>query len=116
MIEQMPDGMLEKAESGNLKSGNPEDCVPLAALAMPDGEQGDQMANPEVGDKVSYTIEGAVTRIDGDQAYVKRESVNGQPLAGKAEGEKAESGNESEMPPDPEGAALRGEASQMQSL
>jgi len=58
-----------------------EDCVPLAALGMPDADNGDQMANPEVGDKVSYQSEGTISRIEGEKAYVKRESVNGEPVA-----------------------------------
>jgi hypothetical protein len=57
-----------------------EDCIPLSALAMPDADNGDKMANPAVGDHVGYQVEGSVTRIEGDNAYVKRESVNGQPV------------------------------------
>lgn len=64
-----------------------EDCVPLKSLAMPDPDQGDQMANPEVGDKVNYQVEGTVTRIDGDNAYVKRQSVNGEPVEDEEGGE-----------------------------
>ncbi len=62
--------------NGNSKNG--EQCVPIGALATLD--EGEQMTPPEVGDKVSYTVEGKVTRIVGDQAYVQPESVNGEPV------------------------------------
>lgn len=84
----MPAGPVAEGD----KMGAGEDCVSLSSLAMPDGEAGDQMANPEVGDKVNYQIEGTVTRIEGDNAYVKRESVNGKPVGGEA----------AEEEPDPE--------------
>jgi len=54
------------------------DCVPLSALNMPDDQE--QMQAPEQGDKVTYSIEGTVEKIEGDEAYVKRESINGQPV------------------------------------
>jgi hypothetical protein len=55
-----------------------EDCVPLDALAMPD--ESEQMENPAVGDKVQYTVEGTITRIEGGDAYVKKSAVNGQKI------------------------------------
>jgi len=58
-----------------------EDCVPLSALNMPD--ESEQMTSPEVGDQVQYTVEGKVSRIEGDQAYVSRTSINGEPMAAK---------------------------------
>lgn len=65
-----------------------EDCVPLDALAVPDAESGDQMTNPDVGDRVSYTVEGTVKRIAGANAYVERDAVNGKPVEkGAAEAE-----------------------------
>lgn len=88
------------------ESGSGEDCVPLAALAMPDSESGDQMTNPEVGDKVNYQIQGTVTRIEGENAYVKRESVNGQPVD-------EESGEEE---PSPEDQANQADQSERQDL
>lgn len=45
---------------------------------MPD--EGEQMANPEVGDPVSYQVEGKVTRVEGDMAYVQADSINGKPV------------------------------------
>lgn len=64
--------------AGGMDSG--EDCVPLSALNLPDDTE--QMQAPEEGDKVQYTVEGTVTRIEGDNAYIKRESINGQPVEG----------------------------------
>ena len=69
----------EEPGSGDQKGGPGEmQRVPLAALATPD--EGDQMANPEVGDMVSYQVEGKIARIDGDDAFVTAEKVNGEPL------------------------------------
>ena len=60
-------------------AGNAQEfCVPLATLSMP-GE-GDQMTPPEVGDVVTASVEGKVTKIDGDNAYVKPTSINGKPI------------------------------------
>lgn len=55
-----------------------EDCVPVSALSQP-GED-EQMNPPGVGDLVQYQKEGTVTRIEGDNAYVKVNSVNGKPI------------------------------------
>lgn len=60
-----------------------EDCVPLQALEMP-GED-EQMNTPEVGDPVNYQVEGKVTRIEGPNAYIKRTTVNGQPVSKEGE-------------------------------
>lgn len=57
---------------------NMPDRVPLMALAMPD--DGEQMATPAVGDLVNYQVTGRITSIEGEQAIVQRDSVNGQPL------------------------------------
>ncbi len=54
-----------------------EMCVPLAALAMPGDDQ--TMNKPAEGDPVEFRVEGKVTRIDGDNAYVMPDSINGQP-------------------------------------
>ena len=76
----MADTTLDPANSG----GNPEDDgdeslanaefpVPLDTLSV-DG------TNPQVGDEVEAKIGGKVTRIVNDMAYVKPETVNGEPL------------------------------------
>lgn len=59
-------------------AGGMEQCVPLESLGVP-GE-GEIMENPEVGDRVDYTVEGKVTRIEGGKAYVLPEAVNGKPI------------------------------------
>ena len=55
-----------------------EDSVPLAALAMPD--EGDQMQPPVVGDVVNYQVTGKISRIEGGQAFVSKQTVNGQEI------------------------------------
>jgi len=55
-----------------------EQRVPLAALQQPDDQEA--LVTPEVGDMVSYTVEGRVSRIEGDVAIVTVESANGKPL------------------------------------
>lgn len=60
-----------QGDMGNL------DCVPLSALRMPD--ETEQLQSPEIGDKVQYVVEGCVKKITGDNAYVERETINGQP-------------------------------------
>jgi hypothetical protein len=56
------------------ESAEKSHCVPAAALAI-DG------AAPEVGDEVEYTVKGRVARIEGGEAYITPEMVNGQPAA-----------------------------------
>lgn len=62
-----------------------KDVVPADVLAMP-GED-EQMAQPEPGDKVQYTIEGTVEKIENGQAVIKRETINGQPIQEDEENE-----------------------------
>ena len=59
-----------------------EVSVPIEALASP-GED-DKLVNPEVGDLVQFQTEGKVTRIEGDNAFVGVESVNGKPVSQEA--------------------------------
>lgn len=54
-----------------------EVCVPSAALAITDGEGS---AVPEPGDQVSVTLEGKVTRVEGDNIYFQADMANGQPM------------------------------------
>jgi len=56
--------------------GGMEMCVPLASLAQPD--EGEQMQTPEVGDPVTMTVEGKITRVEGENAYVTPSAVNGR--------------------------------------
>lgn len=76
--ETMSEGsdMPPMAKEGSMDSQ--EDCVPVSALAQP-GED-EQMNPPGIGDVVQYQKEGKVTRIEGDNAYVKVQAVNGKPV------------------------------------
>lgn len=47
--------------------------VPVSALAV-DG------TNPEQGDHVEFTVAGTVSRIDGDNAYVTPQKINGEEI------------------------------------
>ena len=82
-----------------------EQCLPLSMLAQPDNE--DQMQTPEVGDTGSMTVEYEVTRIEGDNAYIKPKSINGQPIPAEAEKPTPEDEDEAE------GQSLRNEAEAM---
>jgi hypothetical protein len=82
------DPALEPAAMGPMEpmgpmGGGGEHAVPLEALSMPD--ETEQMTAPEVGDRVSYTVEGVVSRIEGGQAMVAPEAVNGVAVGGAAE-------------------------------
>ena len=59
---------------------NTELCVKAGSLAM-DAEDGGPGATPAVGDSVEFTATGKVSRVEGDNAYVSVESVNGEPVA-----------------------------------
>lgn len=59
-----------------------EICVPLTALAMPD--ESEAMQPPADGDKVQGNFEATVSRSEGDKAYIKLTSINGEPLASDA--------------------------------
>lgn len=91
--------------------GEGEVCVPLKALTQPD--QQDQMQTPAVGDSGTMTVDYIVTRIEGDNAYVKPNSVNGTALD---DGEADEPTPDSEGGPDEgddEGDTLRSQAQAM---
>lgn len=78
--------------------------VPVASLAQPDDTE--QMQTPAEGDTVTLQVEATVVRIDGETAYIKPLSVNGNPIADEA----------AEVTPDneaAEGEALRGMAANM---
>jgi hypothetical protein len=67
-----------------------EQRVPVAALQQPDDQE--QLVTPEVGDMVSYTVEGRVTRLDGETAVVTVESANGKPIQREAPAAMPEAG------------------------
>src|SRR5436853_7861392 len=74
------------AEEKPAQASAGEVCIPSKALAMPD--ENEQMANPTPGDPVTFQVEGKVTRVVGENTYVKPTSVNGEPLDAKAAEEK----------------------------
>lgn len=75
-----PDADIDTPETAEAESEHEgmEDCVPLTSLAMPD--ENEQMQQPAVGDRVQYNVEGEITRIEGDNAYVNKTAVNGQTI------------------------------------
>jgi hypothetical protein len=83
------------AEAEIPATGGNEQCVPIESLAMPD--EGEQMTNPEVGDPVSYTVEGKVTRVEGGKAYVAPESINGKPIEAEKPAEEGGTGEDAAM-------------------
>lgn len=56
----------------------PQISVPLKSLAMP-GED-EQMNTPGMGDVVEFHAQGKVASIQGDNAMVALETVNGDPV------------------------------------
>lgn len=62
-----------------------EVCVPASSLQMPG--QDEMMMNPEIGDPVTMTIEGKVSRIEegSGNAYVTMDTVNGHAVNSEAE-------------------------------
>lgn len=75
--------MVAAVPKGGAASGSGDQAIPIAALAMPDDQQ--QMANPEPGDVVTYEVQGKVTRVEGETAYVTPETINGQAVPGAPE-------------------------------
>jgi hypothetical protein len=62
-------------------------CVPLASLAQPDDQE--QNVTPQPGDKGSANIDYSVLRVEGDQAYITIEGVNGEKIGAAAAGDDA---------------------------
>ncbi len=92
----------DEPDSDDMDGG--EVCVPLAALSQPDDK--DTLQTPKVGDSGTMTVDFTVTKIDGDNAYVKPSAVNGT-----AVGEDAGSAEDSTQADDvgsPEGDAAEG--------
>lgn len=65
-------------DDGSEEMGENQLCVPLSSLAMP-GE-GDQMENPQPGDKGQVNIEWTLDHVKGDNAYITVDAVNGNKL------------------------------------
>ena len=76
-----PSDAIDETQGPPLAANAPglnEVAVPLDALAMP-GE-GDALETPQVGDRISYSVDGHIVRLEGNRAIVEMESVNGTPL------------------------------------
>ncbi len=58
-----------------------EVCLPASSLVAGDNEG---METPAVGDPVDFTATGTVSRLEGDNAYITLESVNGDPIASES--------------------------------
>ncbi|HWA07929.1 MAG TPA: hypothetical protein VG838_00530 [Opitutaceae bacterium] len=61
-----------------MKNGS-EICVPVKALSLPGGQEG-QSTMPAEGDEVDITGTAKVTRIDGDNAYLQPVTINGESI------------------------------------
>jgi hypothetical protein len=73
------DGQPEPdADDQGMGGGSMEMCIPLSSLSQPDEQ--DNMQAPAVGDPVTFTAEGTISRIDGDNAYIQPTAVNGQKI------------------------------------
>lgn len=96
----------EGAEEAQEQAG--EIAIPLKALAQPDDT--DAMQTPEQGDNVTFTVDATVTRIDGEMAYVKPNSVNQTPVGEAADDGKLEPDEAEAAAPDTEADQLRNEA------
>jgi hypothetical protein len=81
--------------------------VPLASLAMP-GED-EIMNNPGMGDTVQFHAEGKVDKIDGDNAVVCIDAVNGKPVSDQA----SKVNDTPQQGADEQYAQLQSDASQM---
>ncbi len=74
-----------------------EQCVPLASLAQPDDTE--QMQTPVAGDSGTMQVDYTISRVEGENAYIKATAINGNPISEKTE----------ELPESPEamGASLK---------
>ncbi len=90
-------------ESMMVASPSPENmdmCVPMKAVAAEDG--GENAVAPEVGDEVNMAVKGTVTRVEGDNIYIRPTEVNGEKV-----GEPKIEEESTNVPPADEGAGLR---------
>lgn len=53
-------------------------CVPAKSVSLEDANQ--NLTAPEVGDVVNFTVTGKVTRIEGGNAYITPETINGEDM------------------------------------
>jgi hypothetical protein len=107
-----PDARGARALPGDVNM----DTVPLDLLSMPDDQE--QMQPPEVGDVVNYQVTGKVVAIEGDDAKVQRQSINGQELQDDNEtnGDNVNPQNANATADDDESQSLRDDASNIGML
>lgn len=55
-----------------------EVCVPLSAVAVNEDENAS--TPPDVGDEITVTLGGKVTRVEGDMVYFSPATANGEPI------------------------------------
>lgn len=72
----MPSPEAEPGGGGN------ELCIPLSALTVQD-ESGD--VAPEMGQPISGNVEGTISRIEGDMAYITPTKFNGTDIPKETE-------------------------------
>ncbi len=111
-MAMMEEAMAPEPRGMKPEMGGGEVCVPLKALAQPD--DGDTLHTPEVGDSGTMQVDFTVSRVDGENAYLKPMAVNGVPVGKEAkQDEQAPEEDPMEAPMDKEGMALREEAGGM---
>ncbi len=96
-LEMPPRGALQEMAAGATEPDMDDGtvCVPLASLAQPDDQE--KMNTPEVGDSVSMQVDAQVVKIEGDNAYIKPTSINGNSLSDNDEDEGGESAEASDL-------------------
>jgi hypothetical protein len=68
--------------------------IPLSFLAQPDNQ--DQMQTPAKGDSGTMQVDYTITDVQGDQAIVTPNAVNGNDLAAEEAGESPDDADEQE--------------------
>lgn len=81
MIDNPPDGSVPASDMGGPNAAM-EMCVPLSSLNQPDEQENMQAPGP--GDPVTMTVEGTISRVEGDNAYVTPSAVNGNKVEAPA--------------------------------
>lgn len=81
------DNSIQNVEPPDEASGDTDLCANLSTLAV-------QGTPPAVGDMVSVTVEGTVTRIDGEHAYITPEKINGEDVSHGNDGSTDDGGME----------------------
>src|SRR4051812_14437803 len=73
--QEMPDSPVEPDEPA---SAPEEVCVPLSAVAVNEDENAS--TPPDVGDEITVTLGGKVTRVEGSMVYFNPATANGEPI------------------------------------